>query len=391
MDSKFAALIIFISISYHQACGQKLNCSFSIGHQSVYSCFLKVDNPNGLANFTEITGTHLPEMTNEDVTKVAYGSLKNTTTPPPIVCETFQNPTEVFITETVIKSIKDSFRYCSKLKKIEIYLNNLFQRDSMEIDEDAFVGNPELRLISAWNNRIKSLHENVFRNQNKLMYLWLNNNEISDLGDDIFLPLHNLLQLDLWSNQIKVMKRNWFRNLTKLEDLWIAVNQIESLPPNAFNNMVNLKMLALSANELKELPNNIFSSLKSLKIIYLEHNKLKEIHSESFGYLLNLTHIYLTNNQIDAIDERLINNTGVTYIDMRNNTCANVNITDNSTSRDVMRNALQKCFENYKLLYPDETTTIDTTTDPTFSPGCIDGNLDDRKISNTCRKILKTY
>jgi len=91
----------------------------------------------------------------------------------------------------------------------------------------------------------------------------------------------------------------------------------------------------------------MFDPLVQLKYLYLNNNQLKVIHSESFGNLSNLTEAYFYNNQIDAIDEAFINNTGITRMDVRNNTCANVNILDTTPSRDSMRAALAKCFENW--------------------------------------------
>ena len=94
--------------------------------------------------------------------------------------------------------------------------------------------------------------------------------------------------------------------------------------------------------------------MANLKEIALDQNKFKVINSDWFGILPNLESIYLIMNQIYAIDEKLLNNTGVTNIDMRRNICADKNILDPSDSKEIMRLELRQCFENYENLFPSK-------------------------------------
>jgi len=57
-----------------------------------------------------------------------------------------------------------------------------------------------------------------------------------------------------------------------------------------------------------------------------------------------LTIIDLSDNKINAIDERLIDNSAVNVLNMNYNICSKENIQE----RDQMKQKLKKCFENYR-------------------------------------------
>ena len=309
-------------MNYHASYGQVLSCSYRNDANKGYTCGLTIQNPNGFNNFTEIGGTHLAGKTNEDVQYVlgVYGS--NTTNIPSIICEKFQNATGIELRIIGIDNIdENSLKNCKQLTYLELYGNKI-----SKIDEKSFIENLELQTLYLNGNQLTILPENVFANQHKLITLWLDINKITDLPENIFISLRNLDRLDLQNNQIKNLRTKWFENLE------------------------NLNYLVLSNNQIEELPRNVFSSLKKLPIIFLHHNELKVIHS--FGILPNLTEVLLYINQINALDEKFIDNIGVELLDVRLNLCANVNIFDNSTSKQSMRSKLQKCFDNYKVLYP---------------------------------------
>jgi len=144
--------------------------------------------------------------------------------------------------------------------------------------------------------------------------------------------------------------------LINLEDLRLSYNNISRIFSDSFESLEKLTYLSLSYNQIEELPKNVFNSLKQLLRIDLYNNKLKVIHS--FGVLPKLTSVYLYNNQIDAFDQDLIDDSGVTRLDMSNNLCANLSIIDSSASRQQMRMQLLKCFENYANLQPGENYII---------------------------------
>lgn len=187
---------------------------------------------------------------------------------------------------------------------------------------------PNTKIIIFDGIRIQRIDENTFDSCKNLTRLWLHRNNIPDLPENIFAPLVNL------------------------QDLALSENTISNISVELFKNLPNLEFLYLHNNRIEELPRNAFSSLKKLEIIYLNENGLKIIHSDSFGTLPNLKFISLYVNQINAIDERLIDVTGVETIHMIQNLCANTDIFDDSPSRELMRNVLRACFDNYKAMFP---------------------------------------
>jgi len=323
MNSKILFSILIFAVNFHACYCQVLSCVYRIDGYG-YTCFLTIQNPNGLNNFTRINGTHLTGKSNNDVRHIYDGYGSNTTNIPSIICETFQFATTIVLQSIGIQIVDEySFKNCKNALFLSLVSNKI-----TKVDEKSFSENLELQGLYLYNNELTTLPENVFTNQQKLDILRIDLNKITDLPENIFHSLTNLTRLDMDNNQIKNLGSEWFKNLHKLNILYLYSNQIE------------------------ELPKNVFRSLKELNAIRLYNNKFKVVHSDSFGISPNLTEVYFGNNQINAIDERFIDNTGVEWLQMYGNLCANTDIFDSSESRESMRNKLQTCFNNYKALYP---------------------------------------
>ena len=302
MSWKILILVLIFVLNLSTSFGQELNCSYGDGASWGYTCDLKIINPNGFNNFTLINGTHLEGMRNEDVWWINRVFGSNSSNIPSIICETFNNAVRIDLSSVGIQSVaENSFRNCKNLQHLYLYSNQ----------------------IAIWP-------VNIFQKQQKLVELSIHSNNISDLPENIFDPLQNL------------------------DDLVLAINPIKNLRNEWFEKLGNMRELRLQDMQIEELPKDVFSSMKKLELINLGINKIRVIHADSFGILPNLTTVYISNNQIDAIDEKFIDNTGVQFLDMTYNKCANVYIYDLSASRESMRNKLQVCFENYQLLMPGQ-------------------------------------
>ena len=320
----FFSVLIFV-INSRTSFGQELSCYYNNYSSSGYTCDLKIINPNGFNNFTGIDGAHLGGMTNEDVRRIISNN-GSTTNVPSIICETFKNATRIELRSIGIQSIdENSFRNCKKLEYLDLDANKI-----EKMDEALFIENLELNELSLLYNQLTTLPANVLKNQRKLLRLGLSVNKISDLPENVFDSLENLDFMGLYGNQIKSLRVGWFEKLEKLTRLNLDSNQIE------------------------ELPEGVFRSLKKLEKISLDRNDLRIIHADSFGISPNLNEVSLDNNQIYAIDERFIDNTGVQRLNMQNNECRRFDIFDDSPSRELLRNQLQRCFESYKNLIPGE-------------------------------------
>ncbi|CAH1710037.1 unnamed protein product [Chironomus riparius] len=275
MDNIISIFIVLLNLIL--SFGQKLSCTYANNEEFEYSCYMTIQNPDGLNNFTDISGEHLAGRSDYDVQNIIRTISSKSINVPSIICNKFQN-TKTFAFGSI---------------------------------------------------GVERVDENTFDGCKELTRLWLYDNKISYLPKNIFDPLVNL------------------------EDLAISNNKISSISIEWFTNLVNLEVLYLHNNQIEDIPKKVFRSLKQLSKLYLTSNNLKVIHSESFGMLPNLKEIYIYINQINAIDERMIDLTGVEIIDMNDNVCASGRIIDDSATRQSMRNALQRCFDNYKALFPD--------------------------------------
>lgn len=185
---------------------------------------------------------------------------------------------------------------------------------------------PNLELIELTPSKIQILDENSFFYCKKVVTITVHYNEITQVGP------------------------NTFSNCQSLTHLNINHNKISQLDEKSFVGATNLQVLIIHYNPIKEFPKNIFKPLTNLVQLAASAMELNVVHSDSFGFLLKMTNLHLQNNPIEAFDERIIDKTKVTFLDMRNTSCSNSVITDTSMLRESMRNAVKKCIENYSKL-----------------------------------------
>lgn len=329
MKAELIVSVLIFIIRNQGSYSQALSCNYHNNSGFGYICELTIYNPNGFNNFTEINGTHLTGMTDSNVRFISSTWESDSINIPSIICEIFKNVTRIELISMGIKKIDEySFKSCRNL----IFLN-LKENWISTIDEKSFSENTVLQTLYLLHNQLTSLPENLFSNQQNLQILWFDNNQISNPPKNVFDPLINLLELDWRRNQVKNITIEWF---VKLE---------------------NLKRLLLYSNEIEELPMNSFSSLKNLNFLGLDSNNIKIIHADSFGILPKLKGISFNDNLINAVDEKFIDNTGITYIYMDSNLCVNITIRNSSTSREEIIYALQNCFNNYLNLGKNFTFT----------------------------------
>ncbi|CAG9798389.1 unnamed protein product [Chironomus riparius] len=224
-----------------------------------------------------------------------------------------------------------------------------------------------------------------------LDYIDFQSSGIKKLDSSSFIDCKKITNIYLYNSQISQIGENTFKNCQNLIYIYLHFNKIRQLDEKSFNGASKVQHLYLNFNPIQNFPKNIFNPLTNLVNLHAYFTNLSVIHSNSFGVHLKLTGLYLHHNQIDAFDERIIDKTTVSIIDMTNNTCANKIINDTTMLRDSMRLAMKTCFLNYENLTMGTTTTISstastttsyieqtTTTALTLPPGCIGGNTDER-------------
>ena len=310
MNLKIVYLIFLLGLmNLKSVIGYK--CVFYSGYDT-YTCKVQSDSSG-------IIEKHISSKNDNDVTSVEYNGTLNgvehlTQSEFPF-CQRFQNLDRVTI-ELGVKSLDENLlQQCKDLKKVGIYRTKI-----EEIPENLFSRNSKLKDLGIRQSNLTTLPENIFANQKEL--------EVLSLG----------------FNKINFLPPNIFKSLTKLQDLYLNHNQIQALDPACFKHLEQLQFLSIDKNKVSELPKNIFKDLVNLEHLDLNNNQLKSIHSDSFGIHRKLEYLFSNNNRINAIDEKFIDNTAVSNLDMSGNICSQEEI----GKREEMKEKLKKCFENYQ-------------------------------------------
>jgi len=214
------------------------------------------------------------------------------------------------------------------------------------LPENFFLNQKELTDLLLAQNRINFLPSNVFRPLVKLGVLYLNKNRLQSINPEWFVSLQNLKTLNFAENQILKIPSKCFASLTNLKYLYLHENKIKTLNSDNFDGLQNLQTISLSDNEISDLPVAVFTPLKNLQKLWLNNNILITIHSDSFGIHNQLKEIYIGDNKINAIDERFIDNTAVSSLNMTSNICIQQEFRKKSINE--IKPNLKKCFDNYQ-------------------------------------------
>ncbi|XP_070505116.1 uncharacterized protein [Chironomus tepperi] len=366
-----------------------INCSFdnisiSIGHYNTiqgYGCEIQNLTSEGQV---KIIGTHDNGKTNDDVTLIKY-QINDEYQLPQLpqfdssFCEKFTNIETVFVSQLRILSFRENSLWnCQNLSKLYFYENKI-----RELPENFLAKSTKLTVLNLDFNYLTELPDNFLKNQTALEELSLTNNQFITFSSNFFDSLSNLYILGLGSNKITAIDSKWFEKLENLVCLGLERNEIIEVPSNSFasirylvelnlsNNRIkmlnsnsfdglrSLKTLKLDHNKIMELPDNIFLDTENLQELNIGHNKLTVINSISFGKLINFTTLYCHFNEIEGFDEKLIDKTAISDLDMTGNLCADG---WNLNWNQIRRN-LTKCFRKYSLEYEsneDTAKTIDT-------------------------------
>ncbi|KAL7043565.1 hypothetical protein ACKWTF_001575 [Chironomus riparius] len=354
---KIFAAVLMLMTNSNLILGQNefARCAYRL-YSSLYYCDFTIYNPRGVNNFHTINGTHITtSYTDAHVTTVNNLSGSKTTVVPTIICEKFYNLQRVSLCDLGIEylnmEIDISFKKCANVLFIELCRNNI-----SEIPENSFVASTKLQELNLFDNGIKNISDYAFINLYNLTTLRLDGNQIVSLSLDLFKPLENLKMLNLNNNKIVTLKLQLFQHLKKLETLHLQRNKITTVV--SFDVAVPIYYLYLNENSLKNLPEKAFNFFQNLNTLHLHNNTFEVIHSDAFANMPNLRTVRFDNNKINAFDPYFFNITGVMYLNMTRNLCANEHIFDNSTSRFSMRVILADCIENYENIGVVTTTNV---------------------------------
>jgi Leucine-rich repeat (LRR) protein len=303
-------LLIFCAIFIGSA--DLLTCKYSkIG----FKCF-QSDSYKSDIQEQEFQPKNLPQVSNDQVTAVSATSDANLTHLTSKICETFPNALEIDVRNTKVEFLdENSFENCKNLAFLMLSDNEI-----KEVPEKLFDMNSNLEMLLMRNILISSVPQNFLKTQRKSLKI-----------------------LHITSKSSYKVPESFFNLFENLEDLWIG--KVENFNFNWIKNLKNLKTLSITNCKIDKIPENTFNILKNLENLNLSENKLQTVCAESFGNLPNLRNIDFSFNKITAIEEALIDNTGVVSMDMTGNVCANSKIEDNN--KENLKKMIKICFDNF--------------------------------------------
>ncbi|KAL7013754.1 hypothetical protein ACKWTF_015562 [Chironomus riparius] len=279
-----------------------------------YKCELQQQH-----NQPEIHAKNIPQISNDQITAISATSDATSTHFTSKICETFPNVLEIDFRNTKIETFEEaSFRKCKNLAVLMLSDNKI-----KEIPEILLNENQNLEMLLMENILIDSVPRNFLKSQRK-----------------------SLRTFHITSKSSYKVPEDFFSLFQNLEDL--SIGNVVNFNFEWTKNLKSLKTLSITSCKIHKIPDNSFNDLKKLENLSLAENMLKIICADSFGILPNLKHIDFSFNEITAIDEVLIDNTGVVTMDMRGNGCANDKSEGSAAnSKETLKEMLKKCTENY--------------------------------------------
>lgn len=151
---------------------------------------------------------------------------------------------------------------------------NLSSIGIINIPEDLFKFNKQLKKISLYLNRLRKLPK------------------------DLLKPLTELQMINLGSNEIEEIDKEFFAANTKLEIIHLEDNKIQSFHNRTFHNLPELKRLWLSFNGLKDFDIACMRSSQKLITFGISCNELTDIkdHEQFREWFPDLRHILICGN-----------------------------------------------------------------------------------------------
>jgi Leucine-rich repeat (LRR) protein len=229
------------------------------------------------------------------------------------------------------------------------------------------------------DNRIRKIHDSLYKNKKKLRDLSFRRNQI----DEIFVSEENTeivnvdeyeyksLRIDLSANNLKELKPLTFGSIksrlsldfskntlkflpenlfvgSKVGDLKFAYNLIENFDPNTFENAwLAVEIADFSNNRIELLDEKIFDNWKNLDSLDLSHNQIKVLPEKLFDNIKDsLRAVSFADNQISKIgNHTFVNCRNLEYIYLKNNTCFDIEFYGNRNQHEVCSdNCEDSCF-----------------------------------------------
>ena len=218
-------MLAAVALGLAQAQGSEpitLTCTFYINFLNEYICRLERIEVLNETLEVVITGDHLTNRTDADVSAVL---IRNSSTPFMIqqIFLTFPNILELDIQGSNLQSI--IIPESVQLVGLVLSRNNISR-----IVNETFAGQSRLQFITAIDAGIQEIEEDAFLGLESLKSLVLIDNRISELTQQTLSPLVNVARLDFERNLLTQIGNIFTTNLN-LTNLYLEYNQINEISP----------------------------------------------------------------------------------------------------------------------------------------------------------------
>lgn len=198
-----------------------------------------------------------------------------------------------------------SFNGAANLEIILLHDNHL-----TAINNHCFVHTKNLKILDLSSNRIAKIQPHAFTSLNNLEELSLSNNNIKTIDGEIFRPFALLRWVWLDRNHFSTIPATLFpKNHEKLLGIYLNNNEIVKISPLVFNNLPKLRFLMLSGNNCtdKNFTDHVIqdnaSIILEMRACYKEYRKDKSLMKEDEKHNMTKRMKRLESAAIDCVNE----------------------------------------------------------------------------------------
>jgi Leucine-rich repeat (LRR) protein len=287
-------LATFIALYITAQANQVLECDYGFDG-SYYICYIKNANITSATDPLTITGTHVNENEQKDVsylrTQELPRSVKLNYLHASIFSE-FPNLQTINLENVDLKFL--NIPNCAGLVQITLEQNSF-----TSIPSRTFQNCANLYTLSMYRNQITTVFEDSFRGLTNLKVLNLGGNSNIELSNTSLSDSN--LALLRFSGNINI-EVGALSHMTDLVSVLISNNQTDfGYFENLLRGLDKLYSISLSYNRLEQVNFNFLAGFSALRFLYLDYNKLTSIRYGAFENMHKLEHLQLMDNQLSDL------------------------------------------------------------------------------------------
>lgn len=332
---KLLAIFAFAFLASTQVAA---SCRFVLSGLDRYTCEVENVISRSPTDVIDLSGTHVGELTNDDVNRVTFSSSSIIEEIPTMLFDTFPNMDSLTVQSQLMRL---NLENCgARVAAISLVGNGLL----WYLQSGAFEGCQSLQVVTIIGSPLQVIDEDVFTDLPNLELLVISGADLTYVGN-WFQNNPNIYSIQLSNNAIRSIHPNAFQNLTSLEVLFLASNNLQQIDAGTFTNLPMLPNLSLRFNSIHTIEAGAFGNMPNLQTLQLANNYITSLDSNTFGTPMPLLNgLTLNDNLINAIGRNFFEpliNSSIRSVAFNNNVCV-----DQVVFIDELLPALENCFIN---------------------------------------------